>query len=54
MSLYIPEIWSGAKVPQLLLTHAQLITRGRKISQKTSTPIMQICEDIQTTVIVKS
>ncbi|XP_058274902.1 nucleolar pre-ribosomal-associated protein 1 isoform X1 [Hemibagrus wyckioides] len=54
LSLYIPEIWSGAKVPQLLLTHAQLITRGRKISQKTSTPIMQICEDILTTVILKS
>ncbi|KAB5535628.1 hypothetical protein PHYPO_G00120070 [Pangasianodon hypophthalmus] len=47
LSLYLPEIWSGAKVPQLLLTHAQLITRGRKNSQKPSrTPIMEICEDI--------
>ncbi|KAK3534662.1 hypothetical protein QTP86_018208 [Hemibagrus guttatus] len=54
LSLYIPEIWSGAKVPQLLLTHAQLVTRWRKISHKSSTPIMRICEDILTTVILKS
>ncbi|XP_046732396.1 LOW QUALITY PROTEIN: nucleolar pre-ribosomal-associated protein 1 [Silurus meridionalis] len=47
LSLYIPEIWCGAKVPQLLLMHAQLITRRRKNSQKSSrTHIMQICEDI--------
>ncbi|XP_060761898.1 nucleolar pre-ribosomal-associated protein 1 isoform X2 [Neoarius graeffei] len=46
LSLYIPEIWSGAKVPQLLLTHAKLITRERKNSQKSRTPIIQICEDI--------
>ncbi|KAI5624249.1 nucleolar pre-ribosomal-associated protein 1 [Silurus asotus] len=47
LSLYIPEIWCGAKVPQLLLMHAQLITRRRKDSQKSSrTHIMQICEDI--------
>ncbi|XP_047018439.2 nucleolar pre-ribosomal-associated protein 1 isoform X7 [Ictalurus punctatus] len=47
LSLYLPEIWSGAMVPQLLLTHAQLITRRRKNSKKKSrTPIMQICEDI--------
>ncbi|XP_047662255.1 nucleolar pre-ribosomal-associated protein 1 [Tachysurus fulvidraco] len=51
LSLYIPEIWCGAEVPQLLLTHAQLVTRGRKNSQrKSNIPIMQICEDILTTV----
>ncbi|KAM9439632.1 nucleolar pre-ribosomal-associated protein 1 [Clarias gariepinus] len=47
LSLYLPEIWSGSKRPQLLLTHAQLITRRRKNSQKQSrTAIMQICKDI--------
>uniref|UniRef100_A0AAR2KM73 Nucleolar pre-ribosomal-associated protein 1 C-terminal domain-containing protein n=1 Tax=Pygocentrus nattereri TaxID=42514 RepID=A0AAR2KM73_PYGNA len=47
LSLYIHELWSGAKVPQLLLTHAKLVTRDRKKSQKSSkSPVVHLCKDI--------
>ncbi|KAI4893107.1 hypothetical protein NFI96_020631 [Prochilodus magdalenae] len=47
LSLYIHEVWSGATVPQLLLTHARLVTRDRKKSRKRSrSPIELICEHI--------
>ncbi|XP_026881720.2 nucleolar pre-ribosomal-associated protein 1 isoform X3 [Electrophorus electricus] len=51
LSLYIHELLSRAKVPQMFLTHARLVTRHRKKTQKKSrAPIMQICEDVLSTV----
>ncbi|XP_072525453.1 nucleolar pre-ribosomal-associated protein 1 isoform X4 [Salminus brasiliensis] len=47
LSLYIHEVWNGGKVPQLLLTHAQLVTKDKKESEESSrTPVIHICEDI--------
>ncbi|XP_066508287.1 nucleolar pre-ribosomal-associated protein 1-like isoform X1 [Hoplias malabaricus] len=46
LSLYIPELWTGAKVPQLLLTHARLLTKGQKKTKKNQSPVVHMCEDI--------
>ncbi|XP_076837432.1 nucleolar pre-ribosomal-associated protein 1 isoform X2 [Brachyhypopomus gauderio] len=47
LSLYIHELWRGAEVPQMFLTHARLVTRDRKKTQKKSkSPIVHICEDV--------
>ncbi|XP_051521576.1 nucleolar pre-ribosomal-associated protein 1 isoform X2 [Myxocyprinus asiaticus] len=51
LSLYIYEIWSGARSPDLLLTHARLVCGGnRKCIKKAKSHILHMCQDILSTV----
>uniref|UniRef100_A0A8B9K9M2 URB1 ribosome biogenesis homolog n=1 Tax=Astyanax mexicanus TaxID=7994 RepID=A0A8B9K9M2_ASTMX len=49
LSLYIHELWNGGKVPQLLLTHVQLVTRDEKKSKKkpkAGASVLHLCKDV--------
>ncbi|XP_062843477.1 nucleolar pre-ribosomal-associated protein 1 [Trichomycterus rosablanca] len=46
LSWYIYDVWNGAQVPRLLLSHAQLLSKYRKNHKNCRSPVVHICEDI--------
>ncbi|XP_051962696.1 nucleolar pre-ribosomal-associated protein 1 isoform X2 [Xyrauchen texanus] len=51
LSLYIYEIWSGARSPDLFVAHARLVCGGyRKSIKKAKSHILHMCQDILSTV----
>ncbi|XP_030633813.1 nucleolar pre-ribosomal-associated protein 1 [Chanos chanos] len=47
LSLYIHELWSGAKMPELFLSHLRLLTKDQEKGPKqTTSSITRICRDI--------